>query len=437
MKTPAQWDTRRSIVRHTLAGLVIVIVLAGGVGGWAGTMTLSGALIAQGSVVVDSNVKKVQHPTGGIVGELRVRDGDRVKQGDIVVRLDDTVTRANLAIVTKGLDELGARKARLESERDGISTVPFSADLLARAAKDPDIAAIVDGERKLFEIRSTARTGQKAQLRQRIEQLNEEVRGLKAQRESKEKETKLIDREKEGVYDLWRQKLVPLTKLTELERAAVRLEGEAGQLIAQTAQTAGKISETELQIIQIDRDLSSEVAKETREIDGKIGEFVERKITAEDQLKRIEIRSPQDGMVFQSNVHTVGGVITAGDAMMMIVPDADNLTVEAKVNPQDIDQVRTGQIALLRLSAFNQRTTPEIYGTVTRISADASTDQRTGQTYYTIRIAMPGDEVAKLGEVRMVPGMPVEAFVQTGDRTMISYFIKPLSDQLMRMFREK
>ncbi|MEA3028238.1 MAG: rane fusion protein type secretion system [Alphaproteobacteria bacterium] len=436
MNAPPKSETNRSISRHTLAGLVIVIVLAGGVGGWAGTMTLSGALIAQGSVVVDSNVKKVQHPTGGIVGELRVHDGDRVKQGDIVVRLDDTVTRANLAIITKGLDELYARKARLESERDGTSTVKFPADLLARA-KDPDVASILDGERKLFQLRSSARTGQKAQLRQRVEQLNEEVRGLRAQSVSKEKETKLIDREKDGVYDLWKQKLVPLTKLTELERAAVRLEGEAGQLIAQAAQAAGKISETELQIIQVDRDLSSEVAKETREIEGKIGEFVERKVTAEDQLRRVDIRAPQDGMVFQSNVHTVGGVITAGDAIMLIVPDADNLTVEAKVNPQDIDQVRPGQTALLRLSAFNQRTTPEIYGTVTRISADASTDQRTGQTYYTIRIAMPGDEVAKLGEVRMVPGMPVEAFVQTGDRTMISYFVKPLHDQLMRMFREK
>ena len=431
-----QWDTRRSIKRHMIAGLIIVIVLAGGVGGWAGSMTLSGALIAQGSVVVDSNVKKVQHPTGGIVGELRVREGDRVKRGDVLVRLDDTVTRANLAIVTKGLDELYARKARLESERDGATTVTFPIDLLARA-NDPDIAAIIDGERKLFQLRNNARTGQKAQFRQRIEQLNEEVRGLKAQRESKEKETKLIDREKEGVYDLWKQKLVPLTKLTELERAAVRLEGEAGQLVAQTAQVAGKVSETELQIIQIDRDLSSEVAKETREIDGKIGEFVERKVTAEDQLKRVEIRSPQDGMVFQSNVHTVGGVVIAGDAMMLIVPDADNLTVEAKVNPQDIDQVRTGQIALLRLSAFNQRTTPEIYGTVTRISADATTDQRTGQTYFTIRIAMPADEVAKLGDIRIVPGMPVEAFVQTGDRTMISYLVKPMHDQLMRMFREK
>ena len=436
MNEPPKIDSRRSISQHMLAGLIIVIVLAGGVGGWAGTMTLSGALIAPGSIVVDTNVKKVQHPTGGIVGELRVRDGDRVKQGDIVVRLDDTVTRANLAIVSKGLDELAARKARLESERDGSDQVKFPADLLARA-KDPDIAAIVDGERRLFDLRRNARIGQKEQLRQRIEQLNEEVRGLKAQKDSKEKEIKLVLREKDGVYDLWKQKLVPLTKLTELERNEARLEGENGQLTAQTAQAAGKISETELQILQIDRDLSSEVAKETREIDGKIGEFIERKVTAEDQLKRVDIRAPQDGTVFQSNVHTVGGVITAGDAIMMIVPDADSLTVEAKVNPQDIDQVQLGQNAMLRLSAFNQRTTPEIMGNVSRISADTTTDQRTGQSYYTIRISMPPSEVAKLGEVKIVPGMPVEAFVQTGERTMISYLVKPLNDQLMRMFREK
>jgi HlyD family secretion protein len=433
---PPILDSTRSIQRHVMAGLIIVLVLAGGVGGWAGTMTLSGALIAQGSVVVDSNVKKVQHPTGGIVGELNVRDGDRVKQGDVLVRLDDTVTRSNLAIVTKGLDELYARRARLESERDGADTIKFPAGVIARES-DPAVASILDGERKLFDLRSSARTGQKAQLRQRIEQLNEEIRGLKAQRESKEKEIKLIAREKEGVYDLWKQKLVPLTKLTQIERDETRLEGESGQLIAQTAQTGGKISETELQIIQIDRDLSSEVAKETREIDGKIGEFVERKVAAEDQLRRIDLRAPQDGTVFQSNAHTVGGVVTAGDAIMMIVPDADSLTVEAKVNPQDIDQVKIGLIALLRLSAFNQRTTPEIDGKVTRISADASTDQRTGQTYYTVRIAMSAEEVAKLGEVRIVPGMPVEAFIQTGDRTMISYLTKPLHDQLMRMFREK
>ena len=430
-------DSRRSIRQHILTGLVIVVVLAGGVGGWAGTVKLSGAVIAPGSVVVDSNIKKVQHPTGGIVGELLVRDGDRVKSGDILVRLDDTVTRANLSIVTKGLDELAARKARLESERDGNESVKFSDELLARTG-NRDVAAIVDGERKLFEMRRNARIGQKAQLHQRTEQLKEEIRGQKSQRESKEKEIKLIQREKEGVYELWKQKLVQLTKLTQLEREETRLEGEAGQLVAQTAQTGGKISETELQIIQIDRDLSSEVAKETREIDAKIGEFVERKVAAEDQLKRVDIRAPQDGTVFQSNVHTVGGVITAaGDAIMLIVPDTDSLTVEARVNPQDIDQIQVGQNALLRLSAFNQTATPEINGTVTRISADTSTDQRTGQSYYTIRISMPPKEVARLGDVKMVPGMPVEAFVQTGERTMLSYLAKPLQDQVMRMFREK
>jgi HlyD family secretion protein len=415
---------------------VIVVILAGGVGGWASTTMLSGALIAPGSIVVDSNVKKVQHPTGGIVGELRVRDGDHVKANDIVVRLDDTVTRANLAIVLKGLNELLARKARLESERDGNASVKFPDQLLA-STSDPDVAALINGERKLFELRRNARIGQKQQLQQRIGQLKEEIRGLEAQREAKAKETALIERELAGATELWKQKLIQLTRLTQLEREATRLQGEAAQLIAQTAQVAGKIAETELQILQIDRDLSSEVAKETREIDAKLGEFVERKITAEDQLKRIDIRSPQDGTVFQSTAHTVGGVITAGDPIMLIVPATDNLPVEARVNPQDIDQVQVGQSALLRLSAFNQRTTPEITGKVTRISADATIDQRTGQSYYTIRIAMRPEEVAKLGDIKFIPGMPVEAFIQTGERTMLSYLSKPLHDQLMRAFRER
>ena len=429
-------ESRGSIRRHMLVGLVIVIVLAGGVGGWAGTMKLSGAIIASGSIVVESNVKKVQHPTGGIVGEVRVTDGDRVKAGQILVRLDDTVTRANLAIVTKGLSELEARKARLESERDGDENVKFPPELLAHA-NDPDVKSIIDGERKLFELRRNARIGQKAQLRQRIGQLNEQIRGFQAQKEAKKNQIELIGREMIGVEDLWKHKLVPISKLTELEREKARLDGESGALIAQTAEAGGKISETELQIIQIDRDLSSEVAKETREIDGKIGEFIERKITAEDQLKRVDIRAPQEGMVFQSTAHTVGGVITPGETIMLIVPEAAELAVEAKVNPQDIDQLQLGQDALLRFSAFNVRSTPELNGKVTRISADASTDQRTGQSYYTIRIALPPKEVARLGEVKLLPGMPVEAFVQTGERTMLSYLTKPLHDQLLRTFRER
>jgi HlyD family secretion protein len=427
---------RDSIHRHLLTGGLIVLLLAFGVGGWAATTQIAGALIAQGSVVVDSNVKKVQHPTGGVVGKLNVQDGDRVKAGDILVQLDDTITRANLAIVTKGLDELAARKARLEAERDGADSLTFPPALLARAS-EPSVAVALNNERKLFELRRSARLGQKAQLNQRITQLQDEIRGLTAQQEAKAREITLIGKELEGVRELWKNNLVQITRLTALERDAARLEGERGQLMAAVAQAKGKISETELQVIQIDQDLSSEVAKDMREVDAKSGEYVERKVAAEDQLKRIDIRAPQDGFVLESKVHTVGGVIPAGDAIMLIVPETDNLMVEAKVNPHEIDQVQVGQTAVLRFSAFNLRTTPEINGTVTRVSADTTTDQRTGQSYYTTRIAMPKKEIARLGDVKLIPGMPVEAFVQTGERSVMSYLMKPLQDQFMRAFREK
>jgi HlyD family secretion protein len=295
----------------------------------------------------------------------------------------------------------------------------------------------MDSERKLFNLRKTARSGQKAQLQERVAQLGEEIAGLTAQQNSKAKEITLVERELAGVRDLWNKNLVQLSRLTALEREAARLDGERGQLIAAAAQAKGKVAETALQILQIDQDIASEVAKELREVDGKIGEFIERKVTAEDQLKRIDIRAPQDGSVFQLAVHTVGGVITAGDPIMLIVPEADNLSVEVKVNPQDIDQLQLNQKAILRFSAFNARTTPEIEGIVTRISADTSTDQRTGQNYYTLRIAMPADQIERLGNVKLLPGMPVEAFVQTGERTMLSYLMKPLHDQVMRAFREK
>ncbi len=381
-------------------------------------------------------MKKVQHPTGGVVGEVRAHDGDVVKAGDIVVRLDDTVTKASLAIVVKTLDGLWARAARLEAEQRGLDKIVFPPMLLDRAA-DPDVKNIIASESKLFDVRVNGRVGQKAQLHERVTQLNEEIGGLSAQERAKDQEIALVEKELLGVRDLYEKHLVQLSRLTTLERDAARLNGERAQYIASRAQAKGKITETELQIIQVDKDMVSEVSKDLRETNDKIGEFVERKVTAEDQLRRVDIRAPQDGMVLQSTVHTVGGVITAGDAIMMIVPQADDLQAEAKVNPQDIDKLQIGQKTLLRLSAFNQRTTPELNGVVTRVSPDVTTDQRTGQSYYTIRVSLPPEEVARLGDVKLIPGMPVEAFVQTGDRTMLSYLVKPLSDQLMRTFREK
>ena len=436
MKDVPSLKTQRSIRRHLRVGFTLVLLLGGGVGGWAATTSLSGAVIAPGSIVVDSHVKKVQHPTGGVVGEVRVRDGDHVNAGDVVVRLDDTVTRANLAIVSRGLDELMARRARLESERDGRDGVIFP-EALDQRANDPQVAHILAGERNLFDLRRSARLGQKAQLEQRIVQLEQQIEGFNAQADAKVREVELLNRELEGVRSLWTQRLTPLNKLTALEREAARLEGERGQLISSVAQAKDKITETRLQIIQIDQDLASDVAKELRDTDAKINESVERKITAEDQLKRIEIRAPQDGTVFQSTVHTVGGVIAPGDSIMLIVPNSDNLTVEVKIAPQDIDHVRIGQEAVLRLTAFNQRTTPELNGIVGQISADTTTDQRTGQSYYLTRIAIPADELARLGDVRLLPGMPAEVFIQTGERQVLSYLIKPLRDQFARAFKEK
>ena len=427
---------RRSIRLHLMLGLALVVVLAGGIGGWASTQEISGALIAPGQIVVESSVKKVQHPTGGVIGELLARDGDRVKAGQIVVRLDDTVTKANLALVTKDLDAATARAARLEAELGGLDKVDFPPELTERA-NDPGVAAVMASESKQFDVRVNSRAGQKAQLRERITQLNEEIAGLTAQENAKVQEIALVQQELGGVKDLYDKHLVQLSRLTTLERDAARLNGERAQFIASRAQAKGKISETELQIIQVDKDMESEVSKDLRETNDKIGELTERKVTAEDQLRRVDIRAPQDGIVAQSTVHTVGGVIAAGDTIMLIVPETDKLLVEAKVDPKDIDKVEFGQPVLLRFSAFNIRTTPEITGTVARVAADTTTDQRTGQTYYLVRIAMAPEQIARLGDVKLTPGMPVEAFIQTGQRTMLSYLIKPLHDQLMRAFREK
>ena len=430
---PNPWNDMR---RYVWSGMVLLAILVVGVGGWAATTEISGAVIAPGVLVVDSNVRKVQHPTGGIVGEIRARDGDLVAAGDVLVRLDETIARANFAIISKGLDELTARKARLEAERDSEAEVRQPPEFAART-NDDGLQAIMSGERKLFELRRSTRLGQKSQLRQRIGQLEEEIGGLEAQVAAKSEESALIGRELASARDLWTKDLMTLARLTALERQAVRLEGERAQLIASTAQSKGKISEIELQIIQIDRDLASEVGSELREIDGKIGDLIERKVAAEDQLKRIDIRAPQTGIVHQSTVHTVGGVVAAGETIMLIVPIADALTVEAKVAPQDIDRVKIGQSALLRFTAFDLATTPELTGHVRRVSADASVDERTGASYFTIRIELASKEVRRLGGVRLVPGMPVETFIQTGDRKVISFLVKPLHDQIARAFRER
>ncbi|QEL24748.1 HlyD family type I secretion periplasmic adaptor subunit [Bosea sp. F3-2] len=425
-----------SSIRWNLrAGAAGVLIFFGGVGGWAATTDLAGAVIAAGSLVVDSDVKKVQHPTGGIVGQLYVRDGDQVKGGDIVVRLDDTTTRANVAVMEKSLDELGARGARLQAELDDAQTIGFPADLLSRSS-DPVASRVMAGEQRLFQSRRAARAGQKAQFGQRISQLEKQAQAIEEQVAAKQLEIDLIGRELKGVRTLWQQNLIQISRLTMVERDDARIRGERGALLSSIAQVKDKIVETQLQIIQVDQDLRAEAGKDLAEIRAKTSELVEKHVAAEDQLKRVDIRAPQDGKVHQLTVHTIGGVINAGEPIMLIVPE-ERLVVEVRIEPRDIDQVKIGHAAVLRFPAFNQRTTPELNGEVDRVSADVSQDQKSGARFYTVRITILDNELARLKDFSLIPGMPVEAFLQTGRRTVMSFLIKPISDQVSKAWRER
>lgn len=428
----------QSIQRYMIVGMFIVAFVTFGVGGWAATSQLSGAVIGQGVVVVDSSVKKVQHATGGIVGDLRVREGDHVNAGDILIRLDETQTLANATIVTQSVDELLARQARLGAERDNADEIVFSTALIERSRDGKSEAAhAIAAERTLFNLRREARAGQKAQLKERSTQLLDEIKGYTGQAEAKQKEIDLIYKELDGVRTLWQKNLVPIARMTALERDTARLEGERSQLSGAIAQSKGKIAEIQLQIIQVDQDLRTEVGKDLIETRSKLSELSERKTAAVDQLNRIDIRAPQNGRVHQLAVHTVGGVIAPGEQIMLIVPDADSLAIEVKIPTREIDQVYFGQAATMRFAAFNQRTTPEIEGSVTMVSADLTQDQRSGASYYTVRVALKPEELSKLGASKVVPGMPVDVFIKTPGRTALSYLTKPLMDQAERAFKER
>ena len=411
-------------------------MLAGGLGGWASTAEISGALIAPGSIVVELNVKKVQHPTGGVVGEVRAHDGDIVKAGDVVVRLDDTVTKASLAIVTKNLDGLWARAARLEAEQQGLDKITFPPMLLDRA-NDPDVKNVMASESKLFEVRTTGRIGQKAQLRERVAQLNEEIAGLEAQEKAKDQEIALVEKELVGVRSLYDQHLVQMTRLTTLRarrgpavrraRAIHRLKG-AGQgqdHRNRTADHSGRQGHGQRSLQGFARD-----QRQDRRIRRAQGHG--RGPVAADRYPR---PAGRHGPAVD------GSYRRRGDHRRRRHHDDRSAGRRSSGRGQ-------GQSAGYRQVADRPEDPAAAVGLqpahdagierrVTRVSPDVTTEQRTGQSYYTIRVSMPPEEVARLGEVKLIPGMPVEAFVQTGDRTMLSYLIKPLKDQLMRAFREK
>jgi HlyD family secretion protein len=409
-----------------------------GIGGWATTTMLSGAVIASGVVVVETSVKKVQHPTGGIVGEIRVKDGDKVMAGDLVIRLDETITRANLQILRNQLDELVIREARLKAELDERAIIDLPAELQPRAGDD-QVQSILATEQIVLASRLETCNSQKSQFQERVSQFNNQITGVSGQIDAKAREIEFIEKELADLAGLEERKLVTTSKLVSLRREAVRIRGEHGQLVASVAETKGKIAETELQNLSHLQERRSEIVKELREVQSKRAELAERKVAAEDQLRRVDLRAPQTGVVHDLSVHTVGGVVERGEQLMLIVPEGDKLVVEAQIAPRDIDQVKSGARVNVRFPSFNVQTTPELKGVVSRISADLKKDEGTGQGTYVARIVLDESEVQKLGKAgdALLPGMPAEVQVQTSERTALSYLLKPLEDQVARAFRER
>jgi HlyD family secretion protein len=426
----------RAFERELRTGLRALLVVGIFAGGWMVLVPLAGAVVVPGNLVVQSNVKTIQHPTGGVVAEIPVHNGMRVSSGDLLLRLDATQAQASLQVVSKQLDEARARMARLVAERDGLPRPVVPAELSARQ-DEGNVKMLLASEASLFRARATARDSQKDLLQSRVSQLGEEIGGLEAQVASKARQIELITGELTGVQELYDKRLVPLNRLTTLQRESARIEGERGQLISAIAETKAKIGEAQLQIVKLDQDFRSDVVKELGESQGKEAELSERGVAAKDVLERIELRAPTSGVIHQLAAHTLGGVIRAGDAIMEIVPDSDDLQIEARLQPNDIDQVRTGQQAYVRFSAFNQRVTPQLAGQVSYVSADISHDQQTNAPYFTVRVILPDDELRRLAGLQLVSGMPAEVFMQTGSRTMFSYLFKPIFDQLQRAFVER
>ena len=416
------------------AAAVAVLVMLGGTGAWIGTASLAGAVVTSGVVVVDGNVKKVQHPTGGVVGRILVKNGDRVKAGDLLIALDDTQTKAGLGIVVSQLVELVGRRSRLEAERDGSDTIVFPEGF---EAQSEDAKRIAKGERRLLADRRATILGQRKQLEERIGQYELELEGLKSQRIAKGRELEVAREEHMRLDEMHKKDLIPVTRVLALQRDIIRIEGEHGQLTAQIGRVGGQISETKVQILTLEQSQRTDAQKELREIEGRIAELSERRVAAEDQLKRVEIIAPQSGIVHDMAVHTVRGVVGPGEIIMLIVPSDDRLMVEVRVQPHDIDQIRIGQPATLRFTAFNLRTTPEVKGKVARVAADLSRDNQSGQQFFVLRIAADEASLANLGGLQLVPGMPVEAFLEASERTVLSYLVRPIADQFKRALRER
>lgn len=422
---------------YIIFGLACVALLAGGLGTWAATATMSGAVIASGQLRVESNRQVVQHPDGGVVGEILVEDGDIVKAGQILLRLDDTLLRSEISAMESQLYEIIARRGRLEAEQVGADTLEFDPELLEVAAQNPSVDKLIEGQRSLFVAKRESTAQEMDALDERKTQLQDQIGGAEAQLASVRRQSRLIEQELVDQRTLLDKGLAQASRVLSLEREAARLQGQAGELIGQIAQLKGQISEIEITQLQKTAKLREEAIAELREIGYRELELKQKRLSLRERLSRLDIRAPRAGVVLDMSVHALKSVVRPAEPILFVVPSDTALVVDARVEPTHVDEIWQGQDAVLRFSAFNSRTTPEIFGTVKRVAPDVVTDEATKQVFYKTEIALKKGELAKLEGQELVPGMPVEVFIQTAERTPLNYMVKPITDYFNRAMREQ
>ncbi|MCP4819884.1 MAG: HlyD family type I secretion periplasmic adaptor subunit [Shimia sp.] len=425
------------VSRPLFVGFLALAVLLGGFGAWSVGTEISGAIIASGRVEVDRNRQVVQHIDGGIVTTLDVDEGDLVEEGQLLIQLDDTLLKSDLAVVEGQLWEMMARRGRLDAERDGLDEISFEASLLSTAETNPDVDGIVRGQNNLFMARRDTLSQANEQLGRQIVQIRNQIEGIDAQSEALSVQLGLIQDELADQQQLLDKGLAQATRVLSLQREEARLAGQVGELTASRAQAEGRITEIEIERLRLDTQRREEAISTLRDLRYRELELIERRDGLLRRLERLDIRSPVSGVVYGLQVFALQSVIRPADPVLFVVPQDRPLVVAAQVPTIDVDQVYPGQEVTLRFSAFDQRTTPELRGNVTLISADAFQDDATGVSYYRAEIQLIEGEEKKLPtEVALIPGMPVDAFLKTQDRTPLAYLIKPLSDYFVKAFRE-
>ncbi len=426
-------STASDMLNRALLALTALVLTIAALGGWTATAELSGAVMAPGQIMVEGNSKKVQHPTGGVVKSIRVRNGDRIALGALLMSLESVQPSADLAVLDARIVQLESEQARLEAEQEGRPTITLPLTL------DPTqshVAGAINRDQRLFEARRSNLASQRGRLEERIVQARKEVAAINAQQNAKERELALVRQELRMVEDLFKQKLSNLTRLLGMQREAIKFESDIGALDAQAARIQSQIVEIQLQALEIDQRLMVEAGKGIVSVATQLEELKARRTAARATVGQTEMRAPVAGIVHDLAVHTIGGFLRGGEVAMTIVPDQAMLAVELRVSQTDIDQIAVGQRVVLRLSAFSQRTTPEVHGSVTHVGADLTRDPTTGRSYFVARVTMDVPTNTTEQDFKLVPGMPVEGFVETGKRTALSILFKPITDQLARAMRE-